>query len=116
MDDLTAVLDAAGFECTTLFGASDLGLCALFAATYPERVRALVLSAVAADGLRTTTPADDASSRSADVVDHSAGGHGLRLALELGPCGRPAGPAEQRPGPTGLPHDRRVVSRSLVRA
>jgi class 3 adenylate cyclase len=56
MDDLSAVLDAAGFECTALFGASDLGLCALYAATYPERVRALVLSAVAAVGFRTTTP------------------------------------------------------------
>jgi class 3 adenylate cyclase len=56
MDDLTAVLDAAGFERPALFGASDLGLCALFTATYPERVSALVLSAVAAVGFRTTTP------------------------------------------------------------
>jgi class 3 adenylate cyclase len=56
MDDLCAVLDAAGFERTALFGASDLGLCALFAATYPERVTALVLSGVAAVGTRATTP------------------------------------------------------------
>jgi class 3 adenylate cyclase len=56
MDDLSAVLDAAGIERTALFGASDLGLCAMFAATHPERVSALVLSGVAAVGLRTNTP------------------------------------------------------------
>ena len=33
-----------------MIGGSDLGLSALFAATYPERVRSLVLSGVAADG------------------------------------------------------------------
>lgn len=50
MDDLTAVLDAVGSERTALFGACDLGLSALYAATYPERVSALVLSGVAARG------------------------------------------------------------------
>ena len=52
MDDLTAVLDAAGVEQTALWGASDLGLSALFAATYPERVTALVLSSVSPQGRR----------------------------------------------------------------
>ena len=51
MDDLDAVLDAVNAErdrdCSA---ASDLGLSALFAATYPDRVTALVLSGVAADG------------------------------------------------------------------
>jgi class 3 adenylate cyclase len=56
MDDLRAVLDAAGFERTALFGASDLGLCAMFAATHPERVTSLVLAGVAAVGTRATTP------------------------------------------------------------
>ncbi len=50
MDDLTAVLDAVGSERAALFGASDLGLSALYAATYPERVIALVLSGVGATG------------------------------------------------------------------
>jgi class 3 adenylate cyclase len=36
-----------------MIGGSDLGLSALFAATYPERVTALVLSGVAADGAHT---------------------------------------------------------------
>ncbi|MBV8955883.1 MAG: alpha/beta fold hydrolase [Solirubrobacterales bacterium] len=50
MDDLRAVLDAVGVQKTVIWGASDLGLSALFAATYPERVTALVLSAVAPAG------------------------------------------------------------------
>ena len=44
MDDIRAVLDAVGSERAALLGASQGGqLCALFAATYPERTRALVL-------------------------------------------------------------------------
>lgn len=44
MDDLRAVMDAAGFENAALLGVSEGGpLAAMFAATYPERCRALVL-------------------------------------------------------------------------
>jgi class 3 adenylate cyclase len=44
MDDIRAVLDAVGSRRATLFGAVQGGqLCALFAATYPERTRGLVL-------------------------------------------------------------------------
>jgi pimeloyl-ACP methyl ester carboxylesterase len=44
MDDLRAVMDAAGSERAVLFGVSESGpMCTLFAATYPERTRALVL-------------------------------------------------------------------------
>jgi class 3 adenylate cyclase len=56
MDDLRAVLDHIGIERTALFGASDLGLCALYAATYPDQVTALVLSSVAPRGGATITP------------------------------------------------------------
>jgi DNA-binding SARP family transcriptional activator/class 3 adenylate cyclase/predicted alpha/beta hydrolase len=43
MDDFRAVLDAVGSERAALFGESDGGqMAALFAATYPERTRALV--------------------------------------------------------------------------
>jgi class 3 adenylate cyclase len=43
MDDVRAVLDAVGSEQATLFGAGHGGaMCALFAATYPERTSALV--------------------------------------------------------------------------
>ena len=44
MDDLMAVFDAADAERVTLFGLNESGpLCALFAATHPERVRSLIL-------------------------------------------------------------------------
>jgi pimeloyl-ACP methyl ester carboxylesterase len=44
MDDVRAVMDAAGSEDAALLGYSEGGpMCVLFAATYPERVRALVL-------------------------------------------------------------------------
>ena len=45
MDDLRAVMDAAGSDKAALLGAGSPGgqLCAVFAATYPERVEALIL-------------------------------------------------------------------------
>src|SRR6266566_4525651 len=44
MDDVRAVMDAAGSERASLFGLSEGGaMSILFAATYPERTRALVL-------------------------------------------------------------------------
>jgi class 3 adenylate cyclase len=44
MDDIRAVLDAVGSERAALLGGAQGGqLCALFAATYPERTRALAL-------------------------------------------------------------------------
>jgi pimeloyl-ACP methyl ester carboxylesterase len=44
MDDVRAVMDAVGSKSAALFGYSEGGpMCAVFAATYPERVRALVL-------------------------------------------------------------------------
>ena len=44
MDDLRAVLDAVGSERAALLGWSEGGpMCALFAATYPQRTSALVM-------------------------------------------------------------------------
>ena len=44
MDDLRAVMDAVGSKRAAIFGVSEGGnLCALFAATYPERTTALVM-------------------------------------------------------------------------
>ena len=44
MDDVRAVMDAAGSAQAALYGYSEGGpMCVLFAATYPERTRALVL-------------------------------------------------------------------------
>jgi pimeloyl-ACP methyl ester carboxylesterase len=53
MDDVRAVLDAAGSQRTALFGHSEGGnMCLLFAATYPERTRALITLAVFAKRIR----------------------------------------------------------------
>lgn len=44
MDDVRAVMDAVGSERAALLGVSEGGaMCALFAATYPERTRALIV-------------------------------------------------------------------------
>jgi class 3 adenylate cyclase len=52
MDDVRAVMDAAGSEKAALFSMSEGGpMCILFAATYPERTSALVLYGTFARGL-----------------------------------------------------------------
>lgn len=52
MDDLRAVLEAAGSKRAVLFGSSEGGnMCMLFAATYPERTAALVLHGSFAKGI-----------------------------------------------------------------
>jgi class 3 adenylate cyclase len=52
MDDVRAVMDAAGSDEAALFGSSEGGLMSvLFAATYPERTRALVTHAIYAKRL-----------------------------------------------------------------
>jgi class 3 adenylate cyclase len=56
MDDLCAVLETVGAARTAIWGAGDLGLGALFAATFPDRVSTLVLSSVAAQGGSTLNP------------------------------------------------------------
>jgi pimeloyl-ACP methyl ester carboxylesterase len=56
MDDVRAVMDAAGSERAVLVGVSEgVTMSILFAATYPQRVRALVLSG----GMARSTYADD---------------------------------------------------------
>src|SRR5881409_3654214 len=57
MDDVRAVMDAVGSERAALFGYSEGGpLAILFAATYPQRVRALALYGTYA---KRTGPDDD---------------------------------------------------------
>ena len=50
MDDLEAVLEAAGMERVALIAEVEPGLCAMYAATHPDRVTALVLANAAAAG------------------------------------------------------------------
>lgn len=50
-EDITAVMDAVGSDKAALFGVSEGGnMSSLFAATYPERTRALVLNGTSAKG------------------------------------------------------------------
>lgn len=52
-EDISAVLDAIGSKQAVLMGVSEgANMCALFAATYPERTRAVVLSGTSAKGSR----------------------------------------------------------------
>jgi class 3 adenylate cyclase len=71
VDDLRAVLEAVESERVSMIGGSDLGLSALFAATYPERVTGLVLSGVAADGSHTLM--GQARQQVLDAIDSSWG-------------------------------------------
>ena len=51
MEDLRVVIDSAGFKRPVLFGGSDAGcICALFAATYPDRTSALIIYGAEARG------------------------------------------------------------------
>jgi pimeloyl-ACP methyl ester carboxylesterase len=86
MDDVRAVMDAAGSERAALFGLSEGGaMSVLFAATYPERTRALVLCGTFATG--TLDPDDnpggqrwvDEFRRVMDLTEHW--GEGRTLAV-----------------------------------
>jgi pimeloyl-ACP methyl ester carboxylesterase len=59
-DDIRAVMDAVGIEKAALFGLSEGGTsAALFAATFPERTRALVLCGTFPGGLNLVDPEPD---------------------------------------------------------
>lgn len=70
MDDVRAVMDSTGSKQAALFGYSEGGpMCVLFAATYPERTRALVLYGTYAKRRdpRTRTPVGPNRGRAARV-------------------------------------------------
>jgi class 3 adenylate cyclase len=76
MDDLLAVMDAAGAERVAVFGTLEGGpMAMMFAATYPERVSALVLYATFAratwaPGYEWAWPADVRRRRMEEQVEH----------------------------------------------
>ena len=84
MDDLLVALDEVGSELAALFGFSDAGcLCALFAATYPERTRALALYDTAAVGALTDDFAWQWSDETwGSYMDEMASGWGTRAYSE----------------------------------
>jgi class 3 adenylate cyclase len=77
MDDLRAVMDAVGVERTAVFGGTDAGLGALFAATYPEEVTALILWGVAARAADYLTP--QLAQRFLDAIEHWGEGRLLEV-------------------------------------
>jgi class 3 adenylate cyclase len=68
MDELQAVMDDIGVERTALMGAVDGGLCAMYAATHPERVTALIL-----EGMSVAPLSEDVRTRILDVVENHWG-------------------------------------------
>lgn len=79
MDDLRAVMDAAGSARAAIFGVSEGGnLSALFAATYPERTIALALFGVFAKRLRSEdypwAPTAEERERACDDLEKTWGG------------------------------------------
>src|ERR671917_637649 len=79
MDDVRAVMDAAGSEEAALFGSSEGGLMSiLFAATYPERTRALVTHAIYAKRIWSPdypwAPTPEARAAEIESVERTWGG------------------------------------------
>jgi class 3 adenylate cyclase len=81
MDDVIAVMDAAGSERAAIAGTLEGGpMAALFAATYPERTEALVLYATFARATWAPDydwawPAEERNARMAQLVEHWGEGH-----------------------------------------
>jgi class 3 adenylate cyclase len=71
MDDLDAVLDAVGVGRVALIGAVEAGLCAMYAATHPDRVSALVLINVAGSGELTLH--DERRAQMLDLIENHWG-------------------------------------------
>ncbi len=79
MDDVRAVMDAAGIENAAIFGSSEGGLMSvLFAATYPERTRALVVLAIYAKRLWSPdypwAPTPEARAAEIESIERTWGG------------------------------------------
>lgn len=95
MDDVRAVLEAAGSERAAVFGASEGGnLSILFAATYPERVRALVLAAIYAKRLWSAdypwAPTPEEREREHELLERDWGGEMDIKDLAPSAAGNPA--------------------------
>jgi pimeloyl-ACP methyl ester carboxylesterase len=86
LDDLTAVLDAAGSDQPVLFSHSEGGnMAVMFAATYPERTRALITAGIFATRVWTPeypwAPTLDERERSIEQVERDWGGTSWLLDL-----------------------------------
>jgi class 3 adenylate cyclase len=71
MEDLAAVMDAVGLERSALIGAVEAGCPTMYAASYPQRVSALVLVNPAAVGSRTFT--EDRREQVLEIIENHWG-------------------------------------------
>jgi pimeloyl-ACP methyl ester carboxylesterase len=88
--DVESVMDAVGSERAAVIGVSEgCAMASVFAATYPERTRALVLCGAILGGPVAHHPAparwEDASSRFLDAVNHWGTGRTVRLVYPTSP-------------------------------
>jgi class 3 adenylate cyclase len=88
MDDLGAVLEAAGIQQTAVWGSSDLGLSSLYAATHPDRVCALVLSGASSHGAASLTP--ELKEQLFDAIENHWGDGSLLSIFAPSQVGNPA--------------------------
>jgi pimeloyl-ACP methyl ester carboxylesterase len=106
MDDVRAVMDAAGSERAALFGPSEGGpMSALFAATYPERTSALILYGTLASTIRDASypwPMDPAERRTVIEAIPKHWGRGTSVDL-LAPQPRHRRALPALVGPAGTP-------------
>ena len=111
MDDLGAVMDAAGSDSATLFGFSEGGcMGALFAASYPERCDALVLCGSFA------RPVRDGDEQSWMPVARGRGvlllqGDGARVGRRDAAVAPVGAEPRERPAPAGVVDARRPAGR-----
>src|SRR6267154_2321283 len=79
IDDIRAVLDAAGSKKAYLLGISEGGpMSILFAATYPDRVAGLILFGTYARTVGASAPQDDLEAAERDIRQDWGTGKGLR--------------------------------------
>ena len=87
MDDVRAVMDAAGCERAALFGHSEgAGMCIVFAATYPDRTRALITYGGFAKRLRSEdypwAPSLEGRMADADRIEREGWGEGTTAQMD----------------------------------
>ena len=81
MDDIRAVMDAAGSKRAAMLGISEGGpMAAMFAATYPERTRALVLYGSFAE-FSSWVPTPERLRAVEDYIDQAWGSGGILVSL-----------------------------------
>jgi pimeloyl-ACP methyl ester carboxylesterase/DNA-binding winged helix-turn-helix (wHTH) protein len=85
MDDVRAVMDAAGSKRATLFGVSEGGpMCMMFAATYPQRTTSLIVFGTSAKMIRSADyPIGIPPDAFSEFVDRISAGWGTGVSVDV---------------------------------